>query len=55
MCYDVKMDDTGEVLSGGKKRWKRISTKGQDRETTQDKTTAGAHSGQSQTRDPRVG
>ena len=38
MCYDVKMDATGEVLSGGKKRWKLLG-KGSSRATTQDKTT----------------
>lgn len=24
MCYDVRMDDTGETLSGGKKRWRSL-------------------------------
>ena len=26
MCYDVRMDDTGEVLSGGKERWRKVTT-----------------------------
>jgi hypothetical protein len=40
MCYDVRMDDNGEILSGGKPRWKRIPQKKGNDETTQHKTSS---------------